>query len=600
MAADFRISDLGSLNFHHDWKESFQSEECYCLKYLTTDTITVQYAVSNDLFIQPTIRLYNIETGEITVLYSSPAAYTDEYWIGNVKLSNLPVGRYAFQFFQGDVRAAALFSIHEELEDSILLSYTNHRNEFETVFSQIEYFNFRVEGVFVPAEETNNVESNEFRDQKYVLHQLSASPYDVQTIRFGGRRGAPNPIGSKINRIFSCSTVLIDGEEYVRADGAVTKEFWSPTYPLYPFKLQVEKKASGELIVPIDYKIAISGNVGDIVTEDPIPAADVTVFFGNQKIATLISDYAGYINYLWDVPKDKYEVQTFASGITIPESTSGIDGGLTTIDERMLFQGSRTRIIQFATGEDITSQQYIADGGTDFHLWIVNGVLWANIGSRSYSKAIEAQKTYYVAMICDIENAAMSVFVDSELTNIGDAELWKTPSYISLGTLGRFNFQFSFKGEIYSDLHFDSALTSGEIRQIYNAGHPDMFTFTENLLSKCVAAFLPSGIDIATSPSVGAWSDSRDRSLYLYVNGGVNAVFNKTVRWLAQKDGYYAEYSETEVPYNYHEAVIEGFSNNILMIEGQGSTPLRILSTEDDYLIITEESDSDHTLIDLS
>ena len=221
----------------------------YRLKYLTTDTIKVQYAISTSP-ITPVVRLVNVDTDETINITPVQISFTNDYIIYNVTLSGLSAGCYVLKISMGEIEEWAPFSIHEELEGSKLLTYNNFEDDFQTIFSD-DPFNFRIDGIFVPGEEEFNVEANNFRDQRYVLGQLSAFPYDVNSLRFGGNMGAPNSIGSKINRIFSCSTVLIDGDEYTRSEGSdgVAKEVWSPVYHKYPFKVKVEKKSQGAKVI---------------------------------------------------------------------------------------------------------------------------------------------------------------------------------------------------------------------------------------------------------------------------------------------------------------------------------------------------------------
>lgn len=156
-------------------------------------------------------------------------------------------GDYEVQFSYGDaVIARSSFAIRQELCCSKLLQYNNRENDFGTIFTPGEPFYTRLEGEFRPEDDEYGVEDEGFRDQDYSLHQMSASPTTVRKLSFGGEYGSPNFIGNKVNRIFACSEVYIDGERYVRAEGAgVTKEVWSEDYPKYPWKIDVEKREQG-------------------------------------------------------------------------------------------------------------------------------------------------------------------------------------------------------------------------------------------------------------------------------------------------------------------------------------------------------------------
>lgn len=156
-------------------------------------------------------------------------------------------GDYEVQFsYDGEVVARGPFEIRTELCCSKLLQYNNRENDFGTIFTPDNPFYTRIEGEFRPEDDEYGVEDEDFRDQDYTLHQMSASPTTVRKLSFGGEYGSPNFIGNKVNRIFACSEVYVDGERYVRADGAgVTKEIWSEDYPKYQWKINVEKREQG-------------------------------------------------------------------------------------------------------------------------------------------------------------------------------------------------------------------------------------------------------------------------------------------------------------------------------------------------------------------
>jgi hypothetical protein len=173
--------------------------------------------------------------------------YTGETNVYDLPLEDYPEGDYEVQFsYNGAVMARGPFSVRNELPCSKLLSYNNREDDFGTIFTPGSPFTTRIEGEFLPQDDEFGVEDNDFRDQNHTLHNLSAHPTAIRKLSFGGGLGAPNFIGNKVNRIFACSEVLIDGEKYIRADGAgVTKEIWFESYPKYPFKINLEKQDSG-------------------------------------------------------------------------------------------------------------------------------------------------------------------------------------------------------------------------------------------------------------------------------------------------------------------------------------------------------------------
>jgi hypothetical protein len=100
------------------------------------------------------------------------------------------------------------------------------------------YFNFRVEGGFLPSERSFAAESGDFRDQRYTPSQLSGHPRQKKTLCAGTREGVPYWVGKKLNQLFSCSFVEINGIEHVRSQNAEPKiNAVADLYPLIEYKI---------------------------------------------------------------------------------------------------------------------------------------------------------------------------------------------------------------------------------------------------------------------------------------------------------------------------------------------------------------------------
>lgn len=268
-----KISDFSSLNFRHDWRLHFQYPAGYVQRFLPSDSIYVQYATIGQYVGDLEIWLTDSAGNDISQQEPTVIKTTDDVTVSAVAWPPLPVGSYILQFRIAQysrVIAWAPFCIVAELPDSVLFTYTNYRDDFDTVFNtEIDY---RVEAVWLPTDTSFLVNAESFRDQNGIAHQLSAQPYETRALTIGGgisAFGVPDWVARKINNIFSCSSVFIDGEQYARSEGAVPEKTDIATdYPLFMYKITVEPQ-SGLTVRPLPEALLLAAEDGRlIVTED--------------------------------------------------------------------------------------------------------------------------------------------------------------------------------------------------------------------------------------------------------------------------------------------------------------------------------------------
>lgn len=237
-----RISDFSTLNFRTDWKGRTNTDSEYIPRLLPTDKVLVQFETDIDTYNKMTVLHVRLDDGWATALTPSILHLGGNSIVAQVGItSTMQTGLNSVRFRddKDNTLAESLFCVAGELEDSVLLTYTNYRNDWGTYFE--EPFSFRVEGIFLPGETSFEVSTEDFRDQRYGLTQLSALPYEKQTLTVGTPYGVPNWVGRKLNLIFSCSDVAIDGVNYVRSEGAAPKmTVLQQDSPLFVWKMEVE------------------------------------------------------------------------------------------------------------------------------------------------------------------------------------------------------------------------------------------------------------------------------------------------------------------------------------------------------------------------
>lgn len=249
---ELAISDLSSLNFHNVWRAPEQEEVTFMQRVGPTDPIRVQFGISAAAQV-PNIYLVNRQTGATSTLSPVQVDASDEYRYYNINQIIPTLGCYRLEFHEnGGLLAYAEFQVTDNLEGTKLFQYNNYRSGGGVVFISGDPFYARLEARLFPQNISFGGESNTFRDQAYALRMLSANPVTTYKFYFGGDCGAPIWYGNKINRIFSLSEVLVDGDEYVKSDGAAVEvQTIDNSYPKFNFTLDLEKTRDGAKTVPI-------------------------------------------------------------------------------------------------------------------------------------------------------------------------------------------------------------------------------------------------------------------------------------------------------------------------------------------------------------
>lgn len=275
-----KISDFSSLNFRHDWRLHFQYPAGYVQRFLPSDGIYVQYAIVGQYVGDLEIWLTDSDGNDIRQLEATVIKTMDDVTVSAIDWPRLPIGSYILQFRIAQysrIIAWAPFCIVSELPDSVLFTYTNYRDDFDTVFNtEIDY---RVEAVWLPTDTSFLVNAESFRDQNGIVHQLSAQPYETRALTIGGgisAFGVPDWVARKINQIFSCSSVLIDGIQYVRSESAVPEKTDIATdYPLFMYKILVESQDNA-FIRPLPEALLLAAEDGRLILTEDGKAIDMS------------------------------------------------------------------------------------------------------------------------------------------------------------------------------------------------------------------------------------------------------------------------------------------------------------------------------------
>lgn len=270
------VPQVAGKNFIHldeDWFskqiQSWEQSIPYFQKWQLTDHVDLQ--IQSDM---GPIRLDLIDCSQLvakTVNFETkPTIITGQPWQvleASMQLADVDPGYYWFLITAGFGDNILQF-ISEPLDvannhaGTTLFKYKNTRNSLDMVWATGINPSFRCEaniGEYAPGSKTTVYE-----DQVLNLVELSAFPYDQFKLQIGGSYGVPNWVAKRLNMIFCNDTVLIDGRQYVKADGAKLEPNRIERYPMSGWTMDIRpasNRFSGIYDATFDDETAITYNI---------------------------------------------------------------------------------------------------------------------------------------------------------------------------------------------------------------------------------------------------------------------------------------------------------------------------------------------------
>jgi hypothetical protein len=129
--------------------------------------------------------------------------------------------------------------LKEVHENTVYLEYTNSRYHQSVIFETGIIFSFRVEGAFGKLDPASS--DFFYDDQRFNPTILSSKPFDNYPLVFGAELGIPEWVIQKINYIFSCNNVLIDGKAYAKTSDSKFSLKEEDNYPLRGMEFTVRQ-----------------------------------------------------------------------------------------------------------------------------------------------------------------------------------------------------------------------------------------------------------------------------------------------------------------------------------------------------------------------
>jgi hypothetical protein len=189
-----------------------------------------------------------------------------------VALNGYDEGVYQFKIKSGnpviETDIGNFFELKAKHENTLLFEVTHDENDHDVVFETGIVMKLRVYGEI--GEFQPGSDRTIFINQRRSAVQLAGSSFSTEKLIIGDSWGVPDFMIEKINNLFLCSNVLIDGKQWVGNEGARFEASREKLYPmtgwafeLYPAIVSTKKRfvASGSQGSPttVTYNIEQKG-----------------------------------------------------------------------------------------------------------------------------------------------------------------------------------------------------------------------------------------------------------------------------------------------------------------------------------------------------
>lgn len=152
----------------------------------------------------------------------------------------------------------------------------NHKNTLYLEYKGSNYYgaviwgtgfspNIRIRATLRP--KTFSSKDTFFEDEEMGMTLLDARPYEVYELIIGGATGIPDYLVKIINRILGCATILIDGKQYCKNDGAKLEESAQERYPMRAYKIEL-RDASNSAARTYENNSVQNHGITIVATED--------------------------------------------------------------------------------------------------------------------------------------------------------------------------------------------------------------------------------------------------------------------------------------------------------------------------------------------
>lgn len=259
--AEYRTKYFDDFRYQ-DTLRSFQAPANFFQPWQKSDTINLQILAN---FAGHTIEMYTCTdqlVDTFTMAYTVASIELTGYsaYQVSIPLASYAEGTYYFLLKSGGISTlwSEIISLKTTHDLSVRMEYYHDQNSFDIAFETGIKFQMRIPGGLT--EYQPGSDRVVFIDQPRNIVQLSGKSFATQKLVIGTAEGVPDYLAERVNEIFLCSTVLIDGRQYVANDGAKMEPAREELYPLTGWTLEVRpaKARSSKFIEIGDPAIASS------------------------------------------------------------------------------------------------------------------------------------------------------------------------------------------------------------------------------------------------------------------------------------------------------------------------------------------------------
>jgi hypothetical protein len=236
-------------HFDDYWfKEQLQPYETvvdFKQRYQTNDTIYLQFEAN---FAAIQMQVIDCEQN-VLLTQSATQVRENKYMAGyyvyelTLSLATFPEGTIYLKLNLGlgsKLMISEPIEVAETWPNTILFQYNNSKYHGDVIFETGIVFGFRCEAVIEEYEP--GAERTSYRDQKLNPTTLKVRPFDSFTLVAGHRTGIPAWVAKKMNWIWSCDNVLLDGKSFaVLDDGKLEDEEIHKQYPMKHWALKIQE-----------------------------------------------------------------------------------------------------------------------------------------------------------------------------------------------------------------------------------------------------------------------------------------------------------------------------------------------------------------------
>lgn len=202
----------------------WMQQTCYAQPWQTSDTIKLQFESNFSPLNVSLVNKDGIQVGSTLVATNKAAnRYEAGMYVFEAaySLAGVEEGYYCVKLTCGSPVLKTFISepihVKELHENTVRLDYSNSRYHGDVIFETGIEFQMRIKALiqnFKPGGKRTM-----YDDEKFNPTVLSAKPYRAFDILFGFDYGVPDWVADKLNWIWSCNSVYVDGKSFAMEEG---------------------------------------------------------------------------------------------------------------------------------------------------------------------------------------------------------------------------------------------------------------------------------------------------------------------------------------------------------------------------------------------